>query len=273
MATTDYRERETGSQPYLLLGEARSNVLRQRLVGCVDEWQRCWFGPAVELEPLILPASGSLAAWSLRALFSDQSHGPVLHLGATAEFIPRLLGLQSMSAPAGSSSLSSEVAEALQVEVLQSLGEALLQQAGLRVLQPPVDGAVLAEPPDTRRWFHASLAPPHSLERLCLLLHPLLIEGLAPLQRRTLKGALSSRRKAIAPATVLVEAWLGEAVLTLGEFATLRLGDVLVLESDRPAYLTSHDQQRIAALHLGRQRMQRAVSIGSVVEKSNLHGK
>jgi hypothetical protein len=260
--------------PYLLLGDARSNEVRQRLLACVDEWQRRWFGTAAELEPLLLPTSGTLAAWSLRALFSDQAHGPVLQLGATAEFIPRLLGLQSMSAPAGSSSLPSEVAEALQTEVLQRLGEALMRCAGLGLIQPPgsiAQEAAFYEPPVTRRWFHASIAQPHSLERLCLLLHPCIIERLTPLQPSA-KGALVSRRKAITPATVRVEAWLGETILTLDEFATLRLGDVLVLESDRPAYLTSRDQ-RIATLQPGRQRMQRAVSIGNVVDKSNPHGK
>jgi hypothetical protein len=257
--------------PHQLLGEARANALRERARGCVDEWQQRWFGHTVEFELSIVAASGRQVGGSLCVTAHEYSQGPVLQMGVTAELLPRLLGLRGMTGPAGSAVLSAALAQALQLDLLRDLGATLLQLAGLSLLPAPTGDAGSEEHVLTRGWHQVSCTLLRSLERLELLLHPALIEGLAPPQRSRSFAAVASRRSAVAREPVRVEAWLGEARLTLSELATLRPGDVLVLDNSQAMQLTTHDRQRIATLQLGRRRRQRVVSIANV-NNSNLQG-
>ncbi len=259
--------------PYQLLGEARATMLRACVRRCLEGWQQDWFGRGPDLEPVLMRASGTQVGGSLCLTLHEPTHGAVLQIGATTGLIPCLLGLHGMSGPAGSCAPAPVLAQDLQVEILRELGEALLQRAGLQQLQVPVEAAAREEIVATRRWHQLSCAAVHSLERLSLLLHPALLEGLAPPLRDHSSGTLVPRRNAVAPESIRIEAWLGEVDLTLSEFSTLRLGDVLVLEGSQVAYLTAHERQRIATLQLGRQRRQRAVSIASVVDISKLQEK
>jgi hypothetical protein len=255
--------------PYLLLGEARTALLRERLSHAMQAWQQHWFAHAVTLD--LATQSGVAPIWvgSSSAVFVVGSQ-PVLHISASTEFVARSLGLQSMSAPGGSSGGTAELARSLQLEMLQHLGETLLQLSGVQASPlPAADAEDLESSPDTRRWWYATFAQPHSFERLALLIHPWFVAGLVPAQKAA-PAALTSRRAAIGCEVIDVEAWLGEVQLTLRDFTTLRAGDVLVLEADQSAYLTGHDRGRIATLQPGRQSQQRAVRIDTALQRPDL---
>lgn len=253
--------------PYLLLGEARNALLRQRLLRAVQTWQQHWFAHTATLDLVMQPAVDPSWPESLHAAFMAGEQA-VLHLGATTEFVARALCLQAMSAPGGPSTLSAQLARSLQLEMLQHLGQTLLELSGVQaVAVPAADDEAGSAPLDTRRWWCATLTQPHSFERLSLFIHPMIISGLTPIAKTTGAAALASRRAAIGGEAVCVEAWLGEVQLSLRDFTTLRAGDVLVLESDQCAYLTAHDRTRIASLQPGRESQQRAVRIDTLLQR------
>jgi hypothetical protein len=255
--------------PYLLLGEARTALLRERLLHAMQSWQQHWFVHTVTLDLATQSAVAPSWVGSLSAVFVVTDR-PVLHIGASTEFVARSLGLQAMSAPGGSSGTAAELARSLQLEMLQHLGETLLQLSGVQASPLPATDADESEPTiDTRRWWYATFTQPHSFERLALLIHPLIVAGLVPVQQAA-PAALTSRRAAIGCEVVDVEAWLGEVPLTLRDFTTLRAGDVLVLEAEQSAYLTGHGRGWIATLQPGRQGQRRAVHIDIALQRPDL---
>jgi hypothetical protein len=251
--------------PFLLLGETRAALLRERLLQGMQQWQQHWFAEAATLDLLTQHAVDAPWPGSLSMVFVA-AHEPLLQIGASAEFLARLLGLQAMSACAGPSAMPAELARSLQLEMLRHLAETWLQSSGVTAY-PRADAEDDDTPSiDTQRWWHATFTQPHSFERLWLLIHPSVVAGLAPARSASATMAPVACRAAIGAEAVSVEAWLGEVRLTLRDFATLRAGDVLVLEDNQSGYLTAHDQQRIATLQPGRQRQQRAVSIDTLLQ-------
>jgi hypothetical protein len=258
--------------PYLLLGEARTALLRERLLRGVQTWQQHWFAHTATLDLVTQSAVDPPWPGALRTVFGVAQQ-PLLHIDATTEFVARSLCLQAMSAPGGSSGMAAALARSLQLEMLEHLGQRLLELAGVQATPLPAadDDEPIARPIDTRRWWYATFTQLHSFERLMLLIHPTIVAGLAPLPRAPTPGPLAPRHAAIGAEAVGVEAWLGEVQLTLRDFTTLRPGDVLVLEDAQCAYLTAHDRERIATLHPGRQSEQRAVRIDTVLQRPDSH--
>jgi Type III flagellar switch regulator (C-ring) FliN C-term len=254
------------AMPYLLLGEERTALLRARLLHAMQAWQQHWFARVAPLDLTIEPAVASPGMSSLSVVFAASQ--PVLHIGASEEFVARSLGLQAMSAPGGSSGMQAVLARSLQLEMLQHLGQIVLQPSGVQASFLPTEAEDFELCIDTLRWWYAGFSQPHSFERLAMLIHPMIVAGLLPLQQSVL-AALNSRRAAIGSEVVEVEAWLGEVRLSLRDFTTLRVGDVLVLEDDQSGYLTGHDRGRIATLQPGRQQQQRAVRIGTALHSSS----
>lgn len=252
--------------PYLLLGQARAAALRGRLVHALQAWQHHWFTHAACLDLAIEPADDPPWAGTLAVMFVAEQQ-PLLHIGASAEFVARLLGLQAMSAPAAPGGSDAQLARSLQLEMLQHLGATLLELAGVPAARLPAAEDDAVEPPvDTRRWWYANFTQPHSFERLVLLIHPSLVTALTPAPKAAPAAAFASRRAAVGSETMSVEALLGQVQLTLRDFTTLRIGDVLVLDHDQAAYLTAHDGARIATLQPGRRSAQRAVRIDTVLQ-------
>jgi hypothetical protein len=256
--------------PYLLLGEARTAALRERLLHGVQAWQQHWFAHAATLDLAVHPAVDPPWPGPLRTVFGVAGQ-PLLQVEVTTEFVARALCLQAMSAPGGSSGMAAQLAPALQLDMLQHLAESLLALSGVRASPLPDADDDIAVPIDSRRWWHATLAQPHSFERLLLLIHPTLVAGLVRVPRAPTSAALVSRHAAIGGEVVSVEAWLGEVRLTLRDFTTLRAGDVLVLEDDQCAQLAALDGVRIATLQPGHQHLQRAVRIDTVLQRLDSH--
>jgi hypothetical protein len=249
------------------LGQARAGALRERLVQALRAWQHHWFTHAATLDLAIEHGNDPPWAGTLGIMFVAEQQ-PLLHLGASAEFVARLLGLQAMSAPAAPGGSDAQLARSLQLEMLQHLGESLLALAAVQATRLPAADDDAVEPPvDTRRWWYANFMQPHSFERLVLLIHPTVVTGLTPVPQAAPTAPCTSRRIAVGCEAVGVEALLGHVQLTLRDFTTLSTGDVLVLEHDQSAYLTAHDGEHIATLQPGRRDGQRAVRIDAVLQR------
>jgi len=98
---------------------------------------------------------------------------------------------------------------------------------------------------------------------LVLLLHPHTLDWIAFRQPTSLTERLTRRAGAIDAECVRIEAFLGEAEVSLQELASLRPGHVIVLNQplSQPGYLAMHDGRRLANVSVGTSDASRAVIV------------
>jgi hypothetical protein len=254
--------------PILVLGERRRRALADRITQCVDLWLRKWGtsagGPSTTV---------NLTEWSRSALESTPAetrnvegsvHG-VVHLAIMAS-PGAFAGVLNLPRGATASCSTGVIAATVCEETLTDLGYALVTNLPIGPWQMTSveTSAVRESMPDrfTRGWI-ASIELGDRGERLLLLLSPTLTAHLQPQDVKGAVAAVSRRRAAITEESICLQAILGEALVSIGDLASLAIDDVIVLREDisQPGYLVTSTGRRVGNFSLGRAGGKRAALI------------
>lgn len=256
-ATTD------SSEPIVLLGANRRQQLTQSLLQMVRSWRQQWGGGAHT--PLVVDCADSLTRKAvapggrLIAFGADAAGGPLLLIAIPADAQHELLGVAAPRSPDGGGEIANAViAEALQALCLQLSEPAAMERSSVHAYQ----GDKLAQ-----AWsrYGCTVTVKTAAERVLfsMRLSPQLLLAMLPAQAAKPADPVASRRSAIGEEVVDVHAWLGEAEVTLTDLATLRVGDVILLQAsvNGAGYLALPDGRQLAAIRLGRVGERRAVNV------------
>jgi flagellar motor switch/type III secretory pathway protein FliN len=248
----------TETMPYLLLGSSQRAALHDALAVRIARWRERW-STATFTTTISVPETLS-SGWSQfthqgGALFSAIADGvALLHVYAMPDFIPILLGVDAHGR--GPTVTSHEVADRLRAEMMRSLCTTMLQgMSGDRLDFEDGCGARLARLDAARKQralpVSVSFGPVGG--RWTVVLHPRVVESLAPRRRVASSQPLERRRLAIAQEQLRVEAVLGEVEVSLAELTSLSCDDVIVLDQalSQPAQLLTETGMRVCGVVLG----------------------
>jgi flagellar motor switch/type III secretory pathway protein FliN len=255
--------------PYVLLGSTRRAALQDALVGRLTSWRQRW---STANSAIAVNVPESLAAgWAKfthgngTLLSAGANDTALLHVHVAAGFLPALLGCESYAHEAILS--AQDLTDQLRSEVLRSMSGALLQGVSADPAGFEADVGTQSSRLDAARKQRAlpiSVAFANSGGRCTLILHPRLVELLAP-RRRASAGEqqLDRRQVAIASQTLHVDAVLAEIDLPFGELRSLASGDVIVLDKplSEPAQLITETGAHVSAVALGSAGAKRAVQV------------
>jgi len=254
--------------PYVLLSSSRRAALQGALIDRLTEWRRQWStatGAIAVSVPGLMASGRAQFAHGQGVLFSGVLDGTaLLHVHATAGFLSTLLGLDC-----GASEMTSrDVAGRLSLKVLRSLCHAFWKGMNADGVRFDADAGTQAARLDAarkQRALHVTVTTAST--GLCtLILHPRLVESLAPRRQASGAGRLERRHAAIAPQGLRVETVLGEVELPFGELRALRSGDVIVLDKllSDPLRLVTEAGARVAAVVIGSAGANRAVRVAEL---------
>jgi hypothetical protein len=191
---------------------------------------------------------------------ADTAAGPLLTIAAPVDMHYELLGVAAARA---AGDVSGDIAHSVVTEALQKLCIHLADPGaaeGINVHSCQGDG--LAQRWSCNGW---TVTFKTAGERVLLWarLSPRLLLSMLPPQTAKPVEPLNSRRSAIGEEVVGVQAWLGEAEVQLADLATLRVGDVILLNTsvEGAGRLTMSDGQQVAGIRLGSVVGRRAVSV------------
>ena len=256
--------------PYALLGSSRRAALRNALIDRLTNWRQQW-STAASAIAVSVPESPA-AGWAQfthgqGALFTGSVDGTaLLQAHVTAGFLPALLGLDCRA----SEVTSRDVAGQLRAKVLKSLWGELAKGMNAEATCFDAEATTQAARLDAARRQRAlPVGIATATTDLCtLILHPRLIELLAPSRGASGAGRPERRQDAIAAQRLRVETVLGEVELPFGELRSLRSGDVIVLDKSlsEPLRLVIETGTRVAAVAIGSAGAMRAVRVGELSE-------
>jgi hypothetical protein len=255
--------------PFLLLGETRRAAIQERLSACCAAWWSGWVctGDAIHVE---IEETHHVAQDTRRQ--SRIARGAVFARNAAGDYLlsvdsapDLMLALPGGAAPC-SSPARGDLVQELRMQMLRSLCDALLARAGVTDASVDVLGAAQKGAPEA--WMSRSMTVEVTFgaarAAVGLVLTPVMVELLAPRGMATVAlDKLSSRRKAIFEEHVRVEAFLGDAEVSLLDLAKLAQGDVIVLDHalGQTGQLLTSEGKSIAKILLGRTGSNRAVSV------------
>lgn len=254
----------TVAEPIVLLGTSRRERLKQLLQQACDDWRQQWSGSLpgsfeVEIADSLarrppLPGGRQLA-YGL-----DGATGRLLIAAVPVEMQCDFLGVPASRTVVEG---TSETAGAVFAEAMQAFCRRLAGAKPVEALtMAPLAGNTLL-----RAWneYGLTVTLRIGVDRVLLRLRvlPQLLLAMLPNQAAKSMSPLTSRRSAISDEKVAVQAWLGDAEVTLGELANLQLGDVVLLDTSvaGAGHLALPDGRHIASVHLGSAAGHRAVSV------------
>lgn len=253
----------SASEPILLLGTSRRERLTQLLQLACQDWRQQWSGGlqgSFEVEIAeSLCRRPTLPAGRQLAFGLDGAAGRLLIATVPVDMQCDLLGVPTSRAVAES---ASETANAVFAEAMQALCQRIARAKSIEAMTiAPLAGDHLS-----RAWSAYGLTVTLKLSDRVLLrlrMFPQLLLAMLPNQGIKPMDPLTSRRSAIGNEKVDVQAWLGEAEVTLGELANLQLGDVILLDTNisGAGLLALPDGRQIAPVRLGSAAGHRAVSV------------
>ncbi len=244
-------------EPIMLLGSNRRQQLTQSLLQTLQSWRQQWGGNAHL--PLVVDCADSLTRKAVApggrtiAFGADAADVPLLLIAIPADVQYELLGVAG-----GGEIANAAVTEALQALCLQLSEPAATARASVRAYQSDK----LAQ-----AWsrYGCTMTIKTAADRVLLSarLSPQLLLAMLPASTTKSADPIASRRSAIGEEVVDVHAWLGEAEVTLSDLATLRVGDVIVLQAsvNGAGYLALPDGRQLAPIRVGRVAERRAVNV------------
>lgn len=254
----------SATEPIVFLGASRRQRLTQWLQQACDDWRQQWSGNSqasfeVEIADALCRRPSLPAARQL-AFATDGAAGHLLIAAVPAEMQCELLGV---TAPRTLVEGTSETSNAVLAEALQ----ALCQRVARAKSSEAMPAAPLAGDNLARAWsdYGLTVTVKTGVDRVLLRLRlfPQLLLAILPNEAAKPTDVLTSRRNAIGEESVEVQAWLGDAEVTLGELAALQIGDVILLDTSvsGTGQLTLPDGRAIAPVCLGSAAGHRAVSV------------
>lgn len=256
------------STPYLLFGVSQRTTLQEALAARVGRWRAQWSTATAPVSigvPETFASAWALVTHSSGSLLSVVVDGvALLHVQSPPGFVPMLVGMHTRADEPFAT--DHEIATQVRGVAMRSLCAALLQGVATERLEYDEDGGTHAARIDTarkQRAFPVAVSfGPHNA-KCTLILHPRLVESLAPKRRVAAPGALDRRRLAIADEAVRVQAFLGDVELSLAELTSLSEGDVIVLDHvlSEPAQLLTDAGTHVCTVALGSNGNRRAVRV------------
>lgn len=251
-------------EPMMLLGASRRQRLVQSLQQVLEEWRQQWSGGShVALEIDVAEAlcrKPTMSAGSAFAFGAAAGNDRLLAISVPVEAQHELLGVP---APRSIVEGGGETASAVVGEALCALCVRLARAKATT----GVNVTPLAAEKMSQAWgqYGLTVTVKGAGERVLLRarLSPELLAAMLPSQAPKTAEPLVSRRSAIGIETVAVNAWLGEAEVSLGELANLQVGDVILLETNLSGagHLALPDGRELAKIRLGSAAGRRAVSV------------
>ena len=247
----------------ILLGDSRRRRLAQALEQSLDDWRQRWGGNhqssfEVEIAESLCRRPASIGNRHL-AFSADDATGHLLVAAVPVEMQSELLAV-------GASRITiegaGEIANAVFIEAMHALCLRLVRAGSVEnVNVTGLSGDGLGH-----AWQQYGLTVTvKNVDRVLLRmrLSPRLVLAMLPSQASKLTEALASRRTAISSEPVDVQAWLGEAEVTLGELAQLQVGEVILLDTSMTGtgQLALPDGRPLAPVRLGSAAGHRAVSV------------
>ncbi len=250
-------------EPVVLLGTSRRQRLTQLLQQAVEEWRQQWSGgshSAFEVDVAeALCRRPTMTAGRTLAFSAAVGDERLLAITVPVEAQHELLGVP---APRTVVEGGSETAIAVVSEALQALCSRLARARATDVNVTPLPAEKL---PQTWSQYGLTVLVKTAGERVLLRarLFPELLQALLPAQPVKPTEQLVSRKNAIGVETVPVQAWLGQAEVSLSELASLQVGDVILLDANvsGAGHLALPDGRELAQIRLGSAAGKRAVSV------------
>lgn len=251
-------------EPILLLGSSRLKQLTQSLLQSLHAWRKQWSGSS-QATLTIESAEGltrkaPLPGGRLLTFCADAASGPLLVIAVPVDMQYELLGL---TAPRAAVDGGGDIANAVVTEALQALCLRLADASSAEgITVHPCHGDGLAQRWSRHGWT-VTFKTAGDRVLLWARLSPQLLHAMLPTQAPKPVESLISRRNAIGEEVVSVQAWLGEAEVQLTDLATLRVGDVILLDTsvEGAGRLTLADGRQVAGIRLGSVVGRRAVSV------------
>ena len=249
--------------PVVLLGTSRRQRLTQLLKQAVEEWRQQWSGDthsAFEVDVAeALCRRPAMNAGRTLAFSAAAGEERLLALAVPTEAQHELLGIP---APRTVVEGGGETATAVVSDALHTLCSRLARAKAKDVKVASLPAEKL---PQTWGQYGLTVLVKTVGERVLLRarLFPELLQTLLPPSAVKPTDPLISRRDAIGIEPVPVQAWLGQAEVSLGELASLQIGDVILLEASVSAagHLALPDGRELAQIRLGSAAGKRAVSV------------
>lgn len=248
-------------EPVVLLGASRRQRLVQLLRQAVEEWRQQWSGGShLAFEVDVAEALCRKPAASVGRAFAFSAAAGEHRLLAISVPLEAQYELLGIPAPRSIIEGGGETASAVVAEALRALCSKLARSPGVNVT------ALAAEKvPSVWGQYGLTVTVKTAGERVLLRarLFPELLVAMLPSQPVKAAEPLVSRRSAIGMEPVGVQAWLGEAEVSLGELANLQIGDVILLEANLSGagHLALPDGRELAQIRLGSAAGSRAVSV------------
>ncbi|HYM34068.1 MAG TPA: FliM/FliN family flagellar motor C-terminal domain-containing protein [Steroidobacteraceae bacterium] len=257
--------------PLLYLGDARQRAARARLEKCIAAWRAEWSAASQR------NGSTTLVPLDRSELMTPSKNSRSI---AIAKF-GGTLGVCAILEPAGvvatiglpSSASTDCLRGALAVDVVNrmtiSLARRVLSEAQYQPAQIEASTIAADDLTDLQftHWWRADID-----SGITICVAPQVLALLAPGNKPALTAQLEKRRAAIGEATVRLEAVLGQAEVSVGEFASLRVNDVIVLSGSlsQPVLLRNSSGRQVASATLGRMESKRAVVVTKLFENRDL---
>jgi flagellar motor switch/type III secretory pathway protein FliN len=251
-------------EPVVQLGTSRRQRLQQALQQAIDEWRQQWSGSthgAFEVDVAeALCRRPAVSGGRALAFAASAGADRLLAMTVPVETQHELVGVPS---PRTAVDGAGETASAVLEEALRALCLRLTHaKAAERVNVATLPAEKL---PQTWGQYGLTITVKAAGGRALMRarLFPELLMAMLPSQIVKPTEPLSSRRSAIGIEPVAVQAWLGEAEVSLDELAKLQIGDVIVLEAtvSSAGHLALPDGRELAQIRLGSTAGKRAVSV------------
>lgn len=251
-------------EPIVLLGASGRQRLTQMFKQALDDWRQQWSGGALGTFEVDVAESlcrrPAMTAGRASSFSAAAGEARLLAISAPVEAHHELLGLP---APRSIVDGGGETASAVVGEALRALSSRLArikESIGVNVTELPHEKL-----PQVWAQYGLTVIVKSAGERVLLRarLFPELLAAMLPSQAGKPAEPLLSRRSAIGVETVGVQAWLGEAEVSLSELANLQVGDVILLEAslNGAGHLALTDGRQLAQIRLGSAAGHRAVSV------------
>lgn len=253
--------------PFVLLGDTRRALLEGTLADRLQKWWNHWSaaggekvvvqtGPdADEACRRFLQSTPSL----LVGVSIDDTLG--MHIAFDGSLLPAMLGL-------GTSTLDHtsdhDDVRDLQREILNHLVRTCLAMSLHQRIELDDHRNTQAQRlTQAREGRCVFVLATWQRTRLVILLHPHTLDWIASRRPMPSTERLTRRAGAIDDEHVRIEAFLGEAEVSLQELACLKPGHVIVLNQplSQPGYLAMHDGRRLASVSVGASDVSRAVIV------------
>lgn len=257
----------TPAVPFVLLGDTRRAQLEASLADRLQQWWGHW--SSVGGEKVVVQTGPDTEEACRRFLQSapslvvgvsiDGTFG--MHIAFDGSLLPALLGV---SAGAHELANDHEDVQELQREILGHMVRTCVALSPHQRIELDDDRTTQAQRITQAREGRCVFAlATWQRTRVVLLLHPHTLDWIVSRRPTSFTERLTRRTGAIDQERVRVEAFLGEAEVSLQELATLRPGHVIVLNQplSQPGYLAMHDGRRLANVAVGTSDVSRAVIV------------